>query len=112
MSIRIWEGKSAGEPKPPQLSRRSFLRTGTAVAGGLAALAAALNPLKELKLEEEFSIDKFLQKHYKEMTPDDMKHALERIGREVEHRYKVRPDIKDFRPKAGVEFVYALNLSR
>ncbi len=112
MSLRIWEGKSAGKSSSPNFSRRSFLRTGTAVAGGIAAMAAALNPLRELKVEEEFSIDKFLQKHYKEMNAEEMEHALERIRREVEHRYKVRPDVKDFRAKNGVEFVYALNLSR
>ena len=48
MNIRIHEGKSAGT----EVTRRSFLRTGTAVAGGMAALAAALSPLKDLKPDE------------------------------------------------------------
>lgn len=112
MTLRIWDGKSAGESEAPKVTRRSFLRTSTAVAGGLAAMAAALSPLKDLKVGEEFSVQKFLQKHYKEMTPKDMEVALDRIRREVELRYKVRPDIKDVRAKSGVEFVYALNLSR
>ena len=115
MTIRIWDGPSADRPPSPQgpaASRRSFLRAGLAAAGGMTALAAALNPLRDLKPEEEFSLDAFLQKHYKEMTPADMEKALDRIRREVEHRYGVRPHIRDIRSTAGVEFVYALNLSR
>lgn len=112
MNMRIWEGPSADSPRPPQVTRRSFLRAGTALVGGLAAIAAALSPLKELKDEDEFTIEKFLQKHYKEMTPQDMEIALARIRREVEKRYEVRPEIRDVKAQAGVEFVYALNLSR
>lgn len=112
MNLRIWEGRSAGTPEAPKQSRRSFLRAGTALAGGLAAMAAALSPLRELKDEDEFTIQKFIQKHYKEMTPKDMESALDRIAREVETRYKVRPEVRDLRAKSGVEFVYALNLSR
>lgn len=113
MTIRIWNGPSAQEPpQGPSLTRRSFLRGGAAVAGGLAAIAAALSPLRELNDKDEFTIQKFLQKHYKEMTPKDMEEALDRIRREVKNRYGLRPDIKDLKSKSGVEFVYALNLSR
>ncbi len=111
MKLRIWEGKSAGE-QSPKVTRRSFLRSSVALTGGLAAMAAALSPLRELTDEDEFTIQKFLQKHYKEMTPQDMEMALDRIRREVEKRYQVRPDIRDVRAQNGVEFVYALNLSR
>ncbi len=41
-----------------------------------------------------------------------MAKALERISNEVEKRYEVRPDIRDIKPMDGVEFVYALNLTR
>lgn len=111
MSLRIWDGPSATSASPKS-SRRSFLRAGVGAIGGVTALAAALSPLRDLKIEDEFSIQKFLQKHYKEMTPADMEEALARIRGEVEKRYHVRPEIRDVRSKAGVEFVYALNLSR
>lgn len=97
---------------PHMTSRRSFLRGGLAALGGVSALAAALSPLKDLDLDDFGSMEKMLQKHYQEMNPAEMKAALARIEMEVEKRYKIRPHVKDFKPMDGVEFVYALNLSR
>lgn len=95
-----------------ETSRRSFLRT-TAVAGtGVAALAAALSPLQHLEDGDFDTMGSWMQKHYKEMNPEEMEVALERIRNRVEERYGVRPEIRDIKSKAGVEFVYALNLSR
>jgi molybdopterin-containing oxidoreductase family iron-sulfur binding subunit len=91
------------------MSRRNFLR-GTAAFGGLTALAASLSPLRELK--DFTNTEQFLQKYYKELTPDDMKKVLNRIEGEVEKQYGVRPHVRDLRPMDGVEFVYCLNLTR
>ena len=91
------------------MSRRNFLR-GTAALGGLTALAASLSPL--LELDDLTSTEKFLQKYYKEMTPDDMSKVIKRISNEVEHQYGVRPHVRDLKPMDGVEFVYCLNLTR
>ncbi|MBL9002377.1 MAG: 4Fe-4S dicluster domain-containing protein [Phycisphaerae bacterium] len=111
--VRIWDGPSARPPRQePELTRRSFLRTGAAALGGMAALAAALSPLRELASDDIPDLGQFLQKHYKEMTPTDMEAALERIRRKVEERFEVRPHLRDIKPMEGVEFVYALNLSR
>jgi len=96
----------------PGMTRRSFLRRGTAATGAVAALAASLSPLKEITDTDSFSMSKFLQKHYKEMDGKDMASALERISKEVEKRYDIRPNIRDIKPMDGVEFVYALNLTR
>jgi Fe-S-cluster-containing dehydrogenase component len=96
----------------PGMTRRSFLRRGTAATGAVAALAASLSPLKEITDTDSFSMSKFLQKHYKEMDGKDMSAALERISKEVEKRYDIRPNIRDIKPMDGVEFVYALNLTR
>ncbi len=114
MSVRIWDGPSLGTPPPdaPPITRRSFLRGASAAAGGLAALVAALEPLRRLRPEDAPTLDQFLQKHYKEMTPGDMERALARIAGEVERRHGIRPHLRDVRARAGVEFVYALNLSR
>ncbi|MFO0829385.1 MAG: 4Fe-4S dicluster domain-containing protein [Phycisphaerales bacterium] len=114
MSVRIWDGPSAGAPAPaaPKLNRRSFLRGATVAASGIAAFAAALSPLRDMSDTDDFTLERFLQKHYKEMTPEEMERALDRIRAEVERRYGERPHIRDIKPLAGVEFVYALNLSR
>ncbi len=103
---------AGGEACPPALTRRGFLCKGAAAAAGISALAAALSPLADLPPEDLPTLERFLQKHYKEMTPADKEKALGRIAREVEARYGVRPRVEAPAPLDGVEFVYALNISR
>ena len=93
-------------------SRRGFLRKSLTAVTGLTAFAASLSPLKDVTLDDVNTLESLLQKHYKEMNETDMEEALDRIRSQVELRYNVRPDIKDIKAKDGVEFVYALNLSR
>ncbi len=93
-------------------TRRSFLRRSAAAATGLAAVAAALSPLRELEEGQMPDLEGFLQKHYKEMSEEEMVRALERIEARVEKDYGVRAQVSDVRAQDGVEFVYALNLSR
>ena len=52
------------------MSRRSFLRTSAVLASGLAALAASLSPLREL--DDQLSLERLVQKYYKELTPEEM----------------------------------------
>ncbi len=107
---------SLSAPHDPQAApdagttRRSFLRTSAVLATGLAAVAASLKPLFEM--EDIPSAEQFMQKYYKELTPADMAKVLQRIEREVEKQYGVRPHVRDLKPLDGVEFAYALNLSR
>lgn len=95
---------------PAEISRRGFLRTSALLASGIAAMAASLAPLRELT--DATSVEQFLQKHYKEMTPEEMQKVLDRIARDVEKQYKLRPHVKDYKPMDGVEYVYCLNLTR
>lgn len=99
-------------PERRGLTRRSFLRTSTAAVGGLAALGAALSPLRKLIDSDGSSFQKFFQKHYKEMSPQEMEVALGRIRADVQKRFDVEANVRDVKSMAGVEFVYALNLSR
>ena len=92
------------------MNRRSFLRTSAAAASGLAALAASLSPLREL--HKFTSTEEFLQKYYRELTPEEMANVLKRIEREVEAQYGIRPHVRDLKPMDGVEFVYCHNLTR
>ena len=93
-------------------TRRSFLRRSAAAATGLAAVTAALSPLRELAEGEVPDLEGFLQKHYKEMSEEEMERALERIAERVKKQYGVDADVTAPRPQDGVEFVYALNLTR
>jgi Fe-S-cluster-containing dehydrogenase component len=96
----------------PGVTRRGFFRKSAAVVGGAAALAAAMSPLRDLGAGDVPSIEKLLQKHYKEMTPQEKEAVLRRVAREVEERFHVKPHVTAPPPLNGVEFVYALNLSR
>jgi len=94
------------------LSRRSFLRNGVSAVGAMSAFVAALSPLRDLDPDNLPSMDEFIQKHYKEMSAAEMEAALARISQRVRDRYGVEPMLRDVKPREGVEFVYALNLSR
>src|ERR1044071_6434859 len=87
-------GNGSGHQK--DMNRRSFLRTGAVVTSGLAALAASLSPLLELK--DFSSTEQFLQKYYKEMTPDDMAKVIKRIEGEVDRKFGTRPHVRDLKP--------------
>jgi Fe-S-cluster-containing dehydrogenase component len=100
------------ENTKPALTRRGFLTKGAAAVAGVSAMAAALSPLRNLDPRDLPTIESFLQKHYKEMTPDEKKAALDRIRRDVEARYHVKATVTAPPPLDGVEFVYALNISR
>lgn len=91
-------------------SRRSFLKAGIGTAATVAAGAWAMEPLRNLK--DAPSLDAFLQKHYTELTPDLMDQVLRRVEEETAKNYRVSVDVKDPKPLDGVEFAYALNLSR
>jgi molybdopterin-containing oxidoreductase family iron-sulfur binding subunit len=99
-------------PDAPEMNRRGFLAKGAAAVAGLSAVAAALSPLRHLPPDDLPSLEEFLQKHYKEMTPAYRERVLARIRAEVERRYQVKAQVTDPPPLDGVEFVYGLNLSR
>lgn len=102
----------ATEPGHGCASRRAFIGL-LGAAGGVAAVAAALSPLRTLAPADVPTLADLLQKHYQEMTPAELEQALERIRAHVKASYPgVEPLVTARRPLDGVEFVYALNLSR
>ncbi len=96
----------------PGVTRRGFIGKGAAVIAGAAGLGAALSPLRHLSKDDLPTAEKFFQKHYKEMTTEEKQAAIERITREVSRRFGVDAKVDDPPPMDGVEYVYALNLSR
>jgi Fe-S-cluster-containing dehydrogenase component len=89
-------------------TRRHVLKTVGATLGA-AAFAQAAAPLTACT--EELSLHQILQKHYKELTKDDLDAVLRRLEDETRTRYGREVTIEDIRPMEGVEFAYALNLS-
>ncbi len=91
------------------VSRRRFIQGGAAVAGtaATAAAVALLRPLKDLT-----TIDEFLQKHYKQLTPEEKEAVLQRIRKQVKQKYKVQANLTDPPPMDGVQFMYGLSLGR
>lgn len=76
---------------------------------GATAFARAMAPLTTWA--EGLSVDEFLQKHYREMTPEELAEVIGRLEQQACERYGVEVQIGDQRPIEGVEFGYALNLS-
>jgi len=76
---------------------------------GAAAFARAVAPLTTWAAD--LSADEFLQRHYKELTKDEMISVLRRIEAKTEEEYGAIVQVEDIRPTPGVQFGYALNLS-
>jgi len=92
------------------LTRRTFLKGTAASVAGMAGFAAALKPLLELE-EGRISMPELLQKHYRELSLEDMERIRSRLERKTKRQYGVRPTIGDTKAMDGVEFAYALNLT-
>jgi molybdopterin-containing oxidoreductase family iron-sulfur binding subunit len=90
------------------ISRRTALKAAGATLGA-AAFARAMEPLT--RWTPDLSFDQFLQRHYKEMTPEEMQVVLRRLEAETLEQYGARVEIEDLKPEDGVKFGYALNLS-
>ncbi|MFN3408180.1 MAG: 4Fe-4S dicluster domain-containing protein [Limisphaerales bacterium] len=93
------------------MTRRTFLKGAAASMVGVAGLMAALKPLLELE-SGAVTLDELLQKHYRELTPEDLRRIMENLAARAEKEYGVRPELRDLKPLDGVEFGYALNLTR
>ena len=93
------------------MNRRTFLKGAAASLVGVAGLMAALRPLLELE-KGEITLEDLLQRHYRELTPQDLDRILRALEEKTAREYGVRPHIRDVRPPQGVEFAYALNLTR
>lgn len=99
---------AAPDGPPKGLSRRGLLKLGGAAACG-AAFAGALSPLTAFT--DRVSLDAFLQRHYKELTPEDKKKVFARLEAETLKDYGAKVRIGDPPPLPKTRFGYALNLT-
>jgi molybdopterin-containing oxidoreductase family iron-sulfur binding subunit len=78
---------------------------------GMAGLVAALKPLLALE-KGEITLDDLLERHYRELGPEDLRRVLKSLEDKCAKERGARPAIRDLKPLDGVEFGYALNLTR
>ena len=98
--------ESASDPTTAR--RRTVLKLlGGAV--GAAAFAKAMEPLAAFT--QDLTLDEFLQRHYKELGPEELDGVLRRIEAETRERHGVAVQVSDTPAIPGVQFGYALNLS-
>jgi molybdopterin-containing oxidoreductase family iron-sulfur binding subunit len=90
------------------VSRRTVMKAAGATLGA-AAFAHAMAPLTEWS--QDLTLEQFLQKHYKELTRDELARVLVHLKEETKRQYGRDVDIQALPPQEGVSFGYALNLS-
>jgi Fe-S-cluster-containing dehydrogenase component len=89
-------------------TRRTVMKAAGATLG-LAAFAKAVQPLTEFT--DSLTREQYLQKHYKELTPDEKQEVLARLEAQARATYGVDVTIADPPPIDGVKFAFAINLS-
>jgi Fe-S-cluster-containing dehydrogenase component len=92
----------------PVVTRRTAVKALGATLGALA-FAKAAEPL--VAWSENISAEEFLQAHYRELSPADLKEVLERITADTKEEYGVDITLGAPQAQPGVKFGYALNLS-
>ncbi|WP_425398691.1 4Fe-4S dicluster domain-containing protein [Aeoliella sp.] len=103
------ESKTIQLPIVGQVDRRTVFKVAGATLGA-AAFAKAVAPIVEWA-SQDTSADEFLQKHFKELSSDQLTQVMHRLEEETKEEYGADVTISDVRPQPGVKFGYALNLS-
>ncbi|MAT73521.1 MAG: 4Fe-4S ferredoxin [Planctomycetaceae bacterium] len=101
--------KKMSLPVLGEVDRRTAFKAAGATLGA-AAFAKAMAPVVEWA-SHETSASEFLQKHFKELRPDELATVMSRLEDEARDEYGADVTIADYRPQKGVKFGYALNLS-
>ncbi len=97
------------ESSDPTAARRRTVLKLLGGAVGAAAFAKAMEPLTAFT--QDLTLDEFLQRHYKELGPEELEAVLHRIEDETRERHGVSVQVSDTPAIPGVQFGYALNLS-
>ena len=100
---------SADTP-PNNDSRRRFLKASAGTMAALAATGGVLEPLRAL--EGGIGLDEFLQQHYQRLSPETLEQVMARLEDATGKKHGVQVKVNAPQPMDGVEFGYALNLTR
>jgi molybdopterin-containing oxidoreductase family iron-sulfur binding subunit len=101
---------------PSRISRRSLLKKGGLLGffgtllGAGPSIASKVTELDANRVSDR--IDSFFQRHYQQMTREEIKEALARIERKVERKTGVGITVENQPPMPGVIYGYALNISK
>ncbi len=90
-----------------ETKRRTLKVLGATLGAG--AFAYAMEPLKAFT--KDLTLDQFLQRHYRELGPEDLAATIARLEADTATKYGRDVTITADAPIEGVEFGYALNLS-
>ena len=90
------------------ITRRAAV-TGIGATLGGAAFAVAMEPVRHFTAD--LTLDQFLQRHYRELSPLEIHDVLQRVEADALREHDVHVSVADDRPIPGVQFGYALNLS-
>jgi Fe-S-cluster-containing dehydrogenase component len=104
------DGSMPDPPGSPLQNRRGFLKAGVGSAAAVATAAWAAQPLGALT--DGPSMSAFMRQHYTKLTPEMMERILREVEGEVAKNYGAKVRVGDPKPLDGVEFAYALNISR
>ncbi|HEY6007980.1 MAG TPA: 4Fe-4S dicluster domain-containing protein, partial [Geobacteraceae bacterium] len=95
---------------PHRAARRKFLKG--AAAGILGATLAGKALSQGGKRQPQTTLEDFLQKHYKEMTPEEKSECLARLEKRYSDQFGKAVTVKGTEARNGVLFSYALDLNR
>ena len=95
--------KIRSNPLGIKLNRRTFLK------GAAAGITASALPFQSA---DAFIGEAFFQKHFKEMTDEEIKRVIGRLEKEASLEWRKEIHISASKPKPGVKFGYGLDLSR
>lgn len=95
--------KEKDESNVRTTSRRNFIK-----AAGLGFCALLGLP----EAVEAFDLESFFQKHFQELSPDDLDKLVQRLERKYSKKYGKTFRVGTEQPKEGVLFGYGLDLSR
>lgn len=90
-----------------KVGRREVLK-GLAVVGAASVSGCIVPENEDVKL----SLEKFFQKHYKQMTPADKEKVFARIKKETLKNHGVEINLSDPQALEGVRYAYFLNLTK
>lgn len=94
------------EDRPARQNERDPSRRKFMAVTGVAAVAAGLTGCKNLSMEE------FLQRNFRELSPDEVKKVIARLEKDYAKRFGKAVTVGVEPPLEGVVFGYALDLSR